>query len=50
MRKYAQPVVHAPRRVPAPLPDKLSQELERITLMGVKEKVGKPIVDQLNSV
>ncbi|RXN33946.1 Transposon Ty3-I Gag-Pol [Labeo rohita] len=42
LKKDAQPVVHAPRRVPAPLREKLRQELERMTLMGVIEKVEEP--------
>lgn len=42
LKKDAQPVVHAPRRVPAPLRDKLRQELERMTSMGVIEKVEEP--------
>ncbi len=42
LKKDAQPVVHAPRRVPAPLHEKLIKELERMTSMGVIEKVEKP--------
>ncbi len=42
LKKDAQPVVHAPRRVPAPLREKLRQELERMTAMGVIEKVEEP--------
>ncbi len=38
LKKYAQPVVHAPRRVTAPLCKKLRQVLERMTSMGVIEK------------
>lgn len=42
LKKNAQPVVHAPRRFPAPLREKLKQELERMTSLGVIEKVEKP--------
>ncbi|XP_057184972.1 uncharacterized protein K02A2.6-like [Triplophysa rosa] len=42
LKEDAKPVVHAPRRVPAPLREKLKTELERMTLMGVIEKVEKP--------
>ncbi len=42
LKKDAQPVVHAPRRVPAPLLEKLIKELKRMTSMGVIEKVEEP--------
>lgn len=42
LKKDARPVVHAPRRVPAPLREKLRQELERMTSLGVIEKVEEP--------
>lgn len=42
LKKDAQPVVHAPRRVPAPLREKLRQELDKMTTMGVIEKVEEP--------
>ncbi|XP_048054388.1 uncharacterized protein K02A2.6-like [Megalobrama amblycephala] len=42
LKEDAKPVVHAPRRVPAPLRDKLKQELERMTAMGVIKKVEQP--------
>ncbi|XP_053092978.1 uncharacterized protein K02A2.6-like [Pangasianodon hypophthalmus] len=48
LKKDAQPVVHAPRGVPAPLREKLTQELERMTSMGVIEKVEEP-TDWVNS-
>lgn len=41
--KYdAQPVIHAPRRVPVALREKLKQELERMTSLGVIKKVEEP--------
>nr|XP_023692958.1 uncharacterized protein LOC111856889 [Paramormyrops kingsleyae] len=40
--KKDQSVFHAPRRVPAPLCEKLRQELETVTSMGVIEKVEEP--------
>ena len=42
LKDDAQPVVHAPRRVPAPLRDKLKQELDRMTSLGVIKKVEEP--------
>ncbi len=42
LKDDAQPVVHAPRKVPAPLRDKLKQELERMTTLGVIKKVEEP--------
>ncbi|KAL1264137.1 hypothetical protein QQF64_004492 [Cirrhinus molitorella] len=42
LKEDAKPVVHAPRRVPAPLRDKLKTELERMTSMGVIKKVEQP--------
>lgn len=48
LKEGAQPVVHAPRRVPAPLRDALKKELERMTNLGVIRKVEEP-TDWVNS-
>ncbi|KAI3355026.1 hypothetical protein L3Q82_017850 [Scortum barcoo] len=42
LKDDAQPVIHAPSRVPAPLRDKLKQELDRMTSLGVIKKVEEP--------
>ena len=44
-----KPVVHPARRVPFALRDKLKSELDRMTLLGVIEKVEKP-TDWVNSI
>ena len=48
LREGAQPVVHAPRRVPAPLREGLKRELDRMTNLGVIKKVQEP-TDWVNS-
>lgn len=42
LKEDAKPVVHAPRRVPAPLRDELKQDLDRMTSLGVIKKVEEP--------
>lgn len=42
LKEDAKPVVHAPRRVPATLCDKLKQEFNRMTSLGVIKKVEEP--------
>nr|XP_054592201.1 uncharacterized protein LOC107385304 isoform X1 [Nothobranchius furzeri] len=42
LKEDAQPVVHAPCRVPAPLREALKQELDRMTNLGVIKKVQEP--------
>ena len=42
LKDDAQLVVHASRRVPAPLREKLKEELHRMTSLGVIEKVEEP--------
>lgn len=42
LKEGAQPVVHAPRRVPAALKDKLKEELERMEALEVIRKVEEP--------
>lgn len=42
LKDDAQPVVHAPRRVPAPLREKLKQQLDRMMSLGVIKKVEEP--------
>ncbi|KAM9375731.1 receptor-interacting serine/threonine-protein kinase 3-like isoform 1-T2 [Pholidichthys leucotaenia] len=49
LKEGAQPVVHAPRRVPAPLREALKRELDRMTNMGVIKKVQEP-TDWVNSI
>ncbi|KAG5840903.1 hypothetical protein ANANG_G00193720 [Anguilla anguilla] len=49
LKDDAQQVVHAPRRVPAPLRDKLKQELDRMTSLGVIKKVEEP-TEWVNSI
>lgn len=48
LRENAQPVVHAARRVPTPLRDRLKKELDRMTTLGVIKKVEEP-TDWVNS-
>lgn len=49
LKENAKPVVHAARRVTAPLKDKVTKELDRKTMLGViKKKVEEPI-DWVNS-
>ncbi|XP_030587995.1 uncharacterized protein K02A2.6-like [Archocentrus centrarchus] len=49
LKENAKPVVHAPRRVPAPLRPALKKELERMMQMGVIERVEEP-TDWVNSI
>lgn len=49
LKEDATPVVHAPRRVPAPLKAGLKKELNRMTQMGVIERVEEP-TDRVNSI
>ncbi|KAK7933488.1 hypothetical protein WMY93_004384 [Mugilogobius chulae] len=49
LKEDATPVVHAPRRVPAPLKAALKKELNRMTQMGVIERVEEP-TDWVNSI
>jgi len=49
LKEDAKPVVHAPRRVPAPLKAELKKELNRMTQMGVIERVEEP-TDWVNSI
>ena len=42
LKDDAQPVIHAPRRVPAALREKLKQELDRMTSLGVIKRVEEP--------
>ncbi|XP_054864601.1 uncharacterized protein K02A2.6-like [Amphiprion ocellaris] len=42
LKDGAQPVVHAPRRVPAALKDKLKEELDRMESLEVIKKVEEP--------
>ncbi|XP_061129807.1 uncharacterized protein K02A2.6-like [Syngnathus typhle] len=49
LKDDAKPVVHAPRRVPAPLRAGLKKELERMTQMAVIERVEEP-TDWVNSI
>lgn len=42
LKDDAKPVVYAPRWVPAPLQDKLKQELDCMTSLGVIKKVEEP--------
>jgi len=46
--KGVQPVVHAERRVPAPLKDCLKKELDRMIMLGVIKKVNES-TDWVNS-
>lgn len=48
LKEGAQPVVHAARRVPAPLKDGLKKELDRMINLGVIKKVNEP-TDWVNS-
>lgn len=48
LKADAQPVVHAARRVPAPLREQLRKELDRRTALGVIHKVEEP-TDWVNS-
>ncbi|GAA6098903.1 uncharacterized protein K02A2.6-like [Tachysurus ichikawai] len=49
LKEDAKPVVHGPRRVPAPLKAGLIKELNRMTQMGVIERVEEP-TDWVNSI
>lgn len=49
LKEDAVPVVHAPRRVPAPLKVGLKKELNRMSQMGVIERVEEP-TDWVNSI
>lgn len=49
LKDDAKPVVHASRRVPAPLRAGLKKELQRMTQMGVTERVEEP-TDWVNSI
>lgn len=40
LKENAKPVVHAARRVTAPLKDKVTKELDRKTMLGVIKKKG----------
>ncbi len=42
LKEDAHPVVHAPRRVSAPLKEKLKKELNRMTTLGIIKKVEEP--------
>ncbi|XP_053714551.1 uncharacterized protein K02A2.6-like [Synchiropus splendidus] len=48
LKENAQPVVHAARRIPAPLREQLRKELDRMTMLGVSKKVDEP-TDWVNS-
>ncbi|XP_039890321.1 uncharacterized protein K02A2.6-like [Simochromis diagramma] len=48
LKENAKPVVHAARRVPVPLKDKLKKELDRMTALRVIRKVEEP-TDWVNS-
>ncbi|XP_023806132.1 uncharacterized protein K02A2.6-like [Oryzias latipes] len=48
LKEDAQPVVHAARRVPAPLKEGLKKELDRMIRLGVIKKVNEP-TDWVNS-
>lgn len=48
LKENAQPVVHAARRVPAPMKDLLKDELNRMTTLGVIKKIEEP-TDWVNS-
>ena len=48
LKEGAQPVIHAARRVPAPLRDALRKELDRMTMLGVIKKMDEP-TDWVNS-
>uniref|UniRef100_A0A0S7EQV5 ribonuclease H n=1 Tax=Poeciliopsis prolifica TaxID=188132 RepID=A0A0S7EQV5_9TELE len=49
LREGAQPVVHAARRIPAPLREGLKNELDRMIRLGVIQKVEEP-TDWVNSI
>jgi len=49
LKDDATPVIHAPRRVPAPLRDLLKQELDRMTQSGVIQRIEQP-TDWVNSI
>lgn len=49
LKSEAKPVVHAPRRVPAPLRAGLKKELDRMMQLGVIRKVEEP-TDWVNSI
>lgn len=48
LKDDAKPVIHAARRVPAPLKDKLQKELDRLVTLGVIRKIEEP-TDWVNS-
>lgn len=48
LKEDAHPVVHAPRRVSVPLKEKLKEELDKMTALGVIKKVEEP-TDWVNS-
>lgn len=48
LREDAQPVIHAPRRVPVALRDRLKAELDRMVNLGVIKRVEEP-TDWVNS-
>jgi len=48
LKENAQPVMYAARRVPAPLKDRLKEELNRMTTLGMIRKVEQP-ADWVNS-
>lgn len=48
LKEDAHPVVHTPRRVSAPLKEKLKKELDKMTALGVIKKVEEP-TDWVNS-
>ncbi|XP_030596890.1 uncharacterized protein K02A2.6-like isoform X2 [Archocentrus centrarchus] len=48
LKENAKPIVHAARRVPVPLKDKLKKELDKMTTLGVIRKVEEP-TDWVNS-
>nr|XP_061820643.1 uncharacterized protein K02A2.6-like [Nerophis lumbriciformis] len=48
LKEQARPVVHAARRVPAALKERLKKELDRMTTLGVIKKIEEP-TDWVNS-
>lgn len=49
LKSDAKPVIHAPRRVPAPLRDSLKKELDRMVGLGVIQPIEEP-TDWVNSI